>query len=182
MAHIAPVPTPVDPCEAAIGGFKEVQPTWFPASQVRAFTFNDPAVIWLERFGKIHAFEADSSQYDFFDFILRKSSEFEAEWRRQTAGDVPRVCGEAYEVRSPETVRKTFQLMKAGTSVISQPGLWWAPERLHGVPDLIVHTSWLRQRFPTLISDADSRIPAPHLGMSEGHYVIIDTKFTSKIE
>ncbi len=130
----------------------------------------------------IHGFEPDTSEYDFFNFIVRKSAEFEMEWSRQAGAGVPRVCGEAFEVRSPETVRKTFDLMKAGTAIISQPGLWWAPERIHGVPDLIVHSRWLRQQFPALISDADSRIPAPNLGGAEGHYVVLDVKFTTRLD
>ena len=182
MAHIAAIPAFGDPCETAISGNKEVQGTWFPASQVRAFTFNDPAIIWLERFGMIHGFEPDSSEYDFFNFIVRKSAEFEMEWSRQAGGAVPRVCGESFEVRSPSTVRRTFDLMKASTAIISQPGLWWAPERIYGVPDLVVHSRWLRAKFPSLISEADSRIPAPHLGGGEGHYIVLDIKFTTRLD
>jgi len=28
-----------------------------------------------------------------------------------------------------------------------KPCFWWASERIYGVPDLVVHTSWLADKF-----------------------------------
>ena len=74
--------------------------------------------------------------------------------------------------------------MEKGIPVISQAALWWAPDRVYGVPDFLAHTSWLREKFPNLMSQQDAEVTAPNLNGSEkpGHYVVFETKFTTKLE
>ena len=49
--------------------------------------------------------------------------------------------------------------MRQGVPCISQPALWWAPERIYGAPDLLVLSSWLRERFPGLLGESSGARP-----------------------
>jgi uncharacterized protein len=168
----------------AMGGHTQVPPDWMPAAQVRPFIFEDPAVVWLEYHGAQHGFQPDTSAYEFADFIGEKARQFEEKWVHEMASEAVHVCAEPREVRLARTVEKTFELMQQGRHVIAQPALWWAPERIYGVPDLLIHTSWLRERFPGLIGEAESQVPATGLGEGgrNGHYVVFDCKFTTKLD
>jgi len=55
---------------------------------------------------------------------------------------------------------------------------------IYGVPDLIVHTSWLADRFPQLVPAFENESPAPHVtgGDRPGHYVVFDIKFTTGLD
>lgn len=154
----------------ALGGHQQPPPDWMPASEVRAL-FEDPAIIWLEYYGHQHDFQRDSSPYDFLDFIGRKGHQFEEKWIQEIAPGAIQVCHHADEVRSSAKVKETFELIQKGVPVITQPALWWAPERIYGAPDLIVHTSWIQERLPELA-----------VGDQPNHYVAIDHKFTTKLD
>lgn len=168
------------PLEIAIGDHQRVPPDWMPAAQVRQFIFKDPGAVWLQYHGEQYGFQPDTSPYEFLDFIAEKSHQFEQKWIQEMAPDAVRVCSEPQEVRFAQKVQETFELMQQGTPVIAQPALWWAPERIYGVPDLLLHTSWLREEFPALLTEAESQAPAT--GDDPDHYVVLDLKFTTKLD
>jgi uncharacterized protein len=169
--------------DTALAGHATVPDDWMPATQVRAFVFEDPGLVWLEHYGAAHGFQPESSPYGFLDFITQKSREFQNKWIEQFAPVAIPVCAKAYEVRSAAKVRRTFELMQSGVPVISQPALWWAPERIYGTPDLLVHTSWIAQNFPDLLPQNELRAVARNLSqvVQPGHYVVFDIKFTTKL-
>lgn len=172
------------PFKTATAGHQQVPLDWMPATQVRPFVFEDPVVIWLKHHGEKHGFQPETSPYEFLDFIGEKGRQFEKKWTEEMAPDTVRVCDEAFQARSVEKMRETWELMLSGTAVIAQPALWWAPERVYGVPDLLVHTSWLRDNFPDLLSEVEGQAVAPNLrdaGML-GHYIVFDIKFTTKLD
>jgi hypothetical protein len=170
--------------EIALGGRQQVPPDWMPASQVRPFIFDDPAVVWLQFHGDKYGFEPDTSPYEFLDFIAEKSRQFEQKWIQEMAPEAVQVCRTAQDVHSAAKVRETFEWMQQRTPVIAQPALWWAPERIYGVPDLLVHTSWLRENFAHLWTEEGSQGVAQHprSGDHLGHYVVIELKFTTKLD
>lgn len=170
--------------ENAVSEHKQVPEDWMSATQVSPFIFDDPGLVWLQYYGEKHGFQPDSSPYEFLDFISEKARQFEHKWRLEMAPQAEAVCTSAAEVRSADKVRQTFDLMQQGALVIAQPALWWGPERIYGVPDLLVHTSWFKDRFPTLLEGIDSNAPAAHLGHrgNQGHYVVMDLKFTTKLD
>ncbi len=53
----------------ATAGHSEIEKDWMPATAVRPLIMGDPAVLWLQRFGKKNGFEPDESPYDFLGFI-----------------------------------------------------------------------------------------------------------------
>jgi len=57
------------------------------------------------------------------------------------------VCAQDYEVRSIGKVIETIGHLHAGVPAIAKPALWCGQERIYGVPDLVVHTSWLEEKF-----------------------------------
>lgn len=155
-----------------------------PASQVGPFIFSDPILVWLDLHGKANGFVQDSGPYQFHDFIAEKANEFERKWTAEMASEAVRVCEYSWEVRHYEKVKETWELMQAHTPVISQGALWWAPEQVHGVPDLIVHTKWLLENFPECIPTEAASETAPNLGWQDGdgHYQIVDIKFTTNLD
>lgn len=170
--------------EIAIGRHPQVPADWMPTSQVSPFIFEDPALIWLEVHGAEYGFQPDSSPHEFGDFIAEKAHQFEEKWLVEMAPGAVRVCAEPQEGRDARKVEQTFELMRLGVPVIAQPALWGATERIYGVPDLLVHTIWLRERFPMAMDEAESQGPAPYLGEGgqHGHYVVFDLKFTTKLD
>jgi len=170
--------------EPATGGYPQVPENWMPASQVGPFIGEDPAVVWLEYHGAVHGFEPDTSPYEFGDFIAEKAQQFENKWLSEMAPEAVRVCAEPREGLDARRVQQTCELMEQDVPVIAQPALWWAPERIYGVPDLLVHTSWLRERFPAVMDEVDSQGDSPILGEGgqQGHYVVFDLKFTTKLD
>jgi hypothetical protein len=170
--------------EIALGNHQGVPPDWMPASQVGPFIIEDPVLVWLEYHGAEHGFQPDTSPYEFGDFIAEKGRQFEETWLQKMAPGAVQVCHTAGEARSAGKVQETFELMGQGAPLIAQPALWWAPERIYGAPDLLVHSAWLRQKFPDLLDEAESRVAASYLGDSgqPGHYVVFDLKFTTKLD
>lgn len=139
------------------------------ATAVRSLILQDPAQIWLEHHGREYGFEPSQNPYDLLDYLAEQSARLEQKWIGEVAPGAIRVCQHGWEVRSFDQVRRTFQLMLAGVPVIAQPALWWAPERIYGIPDFLVHSTWLQQAFPGL-QEIDPTIP---------HYLVLDLKFTS---
>ena len=149
-----------------------------PVSQVRPLVLEDPALIWLEYHGAQHGFQPDESPYSFLDFIAAKSRQFAEKWLQEMAPQAVWVCQEAYETKQAEKVRQTFELIRQGAPVIVQPALWWAPERIYGAPDLIVHFACLREKFPGLWEAPHGAVGAPH----PGHYLVFELKFSTKLD
>jgi hypothetical protein len=138
--------------------YNQVQTDWFPANRVKLLLEEDLALI--------------------------KSREFEKAWCEHHCPSVVRVCSEADEVRSAKKLRETFALMIRGVPAIGQAALWWAPEHIYGTADLLVHSVWLNQRFPGLMTPAEAAKPAPKLGNAgtKGHYVVVDLEFKTELE
>ena len=153
----------------ALGGFAQVPENWMSATAVHPLFYDDPGQIWLRFHGGSHGLLPSPSAYHFIDFIGERGRQLETAWVQAMLPEAPRVCQDAREVRSAGKVEETWDLISQGVSGVVQPALWWAPEQLYGVPDLIVHSEWLSEHFPDLLPDAG---PA--------HYVVIDFKFTSQ--
>jgi hypothetical protein len=75
--------------------------------------------------------------------------------------------------------RQTLILMDANTPIIVQPALWWEPEKVYGVPDLLVHTSWLEKKFPSLMDDLKNKL---NPGEEPDGYVIFEIRLGSEKE
>lgn len=164
--------------------YNRVQTDWFPANRLKWLLEEDPAPIWLEQFGHLPSFKPDKSEYRLRDSVFIKSREFEKAWCEHNCPSVVRVCSDADEVRSAKKLRETFALMTRGVPVIGQAALWWAPERIYGTADLLVHSVWLNERFPGLMTPAEAAKPAPNLGDAgtKAHYVVVDLEFKSELE
>ena len=163
----------------ALGGQVQVPADWMPASQVRPFVVEDPVLVWLEYHGAQHGFQPDTLPYSFGDYLAEKGRQFERAWIQEVAPATPRVCTGAGDVLDARKVQETYALMQQGAPLIAQPALWWAPERVYGVPDLLVHTAWIREHLPNLLGEAEARAGRER---PEGHYVVFDHKFTTGLD
>lgn len=158
----------------ATGNHEHVQDDWMPVTAIRSIVFEDPAVIWLNYHGKSHKFAPDKeTPYDFLKFIRTKGREFEEKWAKEILGEAIKVCQAPYDVRVVEHLEKTIHLIHEKVPVIVQPALWWKPERIYGVPDIIIHSAWLKEKFPDWLTDAECD--------TESYYVF-DLKFTTAID
>lgn len=161
-----------DVLRRAASGLKQVPEDWMPATGTRALVFEDPILVWLGFHGEASGFQRDTSPYDFTQFIFEKGRLFEKKWISEMAPEAVRVCEEAWEGRQVRAVRRTLELIDEEAPVIAAPALWWAPERVYGVPDLIALGAWVRERFPSV-----------ELGPgTDTHYVVLDVKFTTKLD
>ncbi len=159
--------------KTATAGYSKIPNDWMPATGVRAFVFEDPVLVWLEHHGDKYNFVKDpSTPYDFTTFIFEKGQEFERKWIKEMANEAVRVCNYAFEVKSVEKFQHTLDLMNRSVPLIAAPALWWAPEKVYGVADLLVHTNWLRKHLPQ-IKMADHQ---------PDHYVVFDMKFTTRLD
>ena len=142
----------------AATAYSQVQADWLPAHRVKLLPAEDLALI--------------------------KNREFEKTWCEHHCPSVVRVCFEADEVRSAKKLRETFALMTRGVPVIARAALWWAPEQIYGTADLLVHSLWLNDRFPGLMTLAEAAKPAPNLGDAGtiGHYIVVDLEFKAGLE
>lgn len=158
--------------EIATSGLSKIPNDWMRATGVRSLIFEDPVLLWLEYHGPQHGFTKDTSPYEFTEFIFGKGRQFERKWIMEMAGEAVRVCMEPFEVRSVEKFRETLDLMDRSVPLIAGPALWWAPERVYGVPDLLVHSTWLRKHFPQVAT----------VSGDPEHYVVFDMKFTTELD
>lgn len=165
------------PFTIATGHHRHAPPHWMPATGVEPLALEDPALVWLRYHGAKYGFQPDASPYEFLDFIREKAQQFEDTWIKRTAPNAICVCAKPHEVRFVGKVRETFELMRRAVPVLVQPALWWAPERIYGVPDVLVHTSWLEDHLPHLATSATDLDG----GGKPGHYVVFDMKFTSNL-
>ena len=155
----------------ATNGLDQVPDSWMSATAIHPLFYDDPGQIWLRYHGADYGLTPSLSADHFIDFIGEKGRQFENKWVQEMLPDVPRVCQDAREVRSASKVAETWNLITRGVPAVVQPALWWAPEQLYGVPDLIVHSEWLTKRFPGLLPDT-----------TPAHYLVVDFKFTSGLE
>lgn len=158
--------------EQATSGLPRVPEDWMPATGTRALVFEDPILVWLAIHGEAQGFQKDTSPYEFSEFIFEKGRQFEQKWISEMAPEAVRVCSHAYEVCDVSKFRQTLDLIERVTPVIAAPALWWAPERVFGVPDLLVHSAWLRKSLPGIYSQ----------WQSGEQYVVLDIKFTTKLD
>lgn len=157
--------------DQATHGNVEVCDDWMRATGIRPLVFEDPVLVWLEYHGAQHGFTPDTSPYEFTEFIFQKGRQFEEMWVQKVCPYAVRVCSEAFDVRAQEKLHQTRELIQQRVPVISQPALWWAPERIYGVPDVIALTSWVREKFPELVVENEP-----------DHYLVLDIKFTTNLD
>jgi uncharacterized protein len=163
-------------------GKEEIQADWMPATGIRALVHDDPSLIWLDQFGEANGFRSEKSSYDFLAFIGGKGRQFEEKWISELASTAVLVCAQDYEVRSIGKVIETIGHLRAGVPAIAKPALWWGQERIYGVPDLVVHTSWLEEKFPKCMTSFEENTVAVNLFTKPGHYVAFDIKFTTGLD
>lgn len=169
--------------EKASGSFNQTQHLWMPASQTRPFFLKDPCLWWLDLWGKKFGFKKEEmSEYDFLKFIFDKGHKFEEKWKQEVAPRSPQVCNYPWDVKNRSFLEQTFQLMNDREPIIFQPALWWAPEKIHGVPDVLILSTEVEKIFPGLLLDDYKQQSAPNLKFDgPGYYLPFDLKFTSKL-
>ena len=163
--------------ERASAGLTEVAQDWMPASYIRPFMVNDPGQIWLDKFGWKHGFfPAPATPYDYLNYQFSLDHAFREKWRARYASDIAQVCQEAYQVRYKFSLEHTLCLMAdVKNQVIYQPALWWAPDCIYGMPNFLVRTSWLKNRFKDAYKALETVLGE---GAVPDQYVILETRFS----
>jgi uncharacterized protein len=137
-------------------------------------------VLWLDWYGDKYGFTSSESPYSFNDFLVHKGKELEAAWLNVYTKNSIRVCQHDGDARSVKNLKITLEMMESGAPVILHPALWWAPETIYGVPDLIVLSTWLEQTFPSVLPAAE--VNTGSSGKRNGHYIALDIKIKTEID
>lgn len=139
----------------------------------------DPGVLWLEEFGENHGFYPDFDEYSFGSFVAEKGRQFQEAWIRRMVPEAPVVCEPTARGQYATALRETAEHLRNKETAIVEPALWWAPDAVYGVPDLVIRRSLLRE----LVQDeADPGVlDALTDDGGEPSYVVVDFKFTSDL-
>lgn len=174
----------------ATGGHELPPPEWLSAAHLRPLVLDNPGELWLDFFGLENGFHPDDPPYGLLEFIEAKTRQFREKWIAELAPEAVEVCAEPAEASHPARVAETLKWMQRKIPVISHPALWWAPESIYGVPDLIVRTSWLAdsflKRLPDIAAPGDqdeqfqqNLLDMEHLANAGDQYVILNIRFTN---
>lgn len=147
---------------------------WISATHVKNFIMNDHLVDWLKRHKKQTSFGNNL----FGSFIMNKGIEFEKTVVKHI-NDVKTNVVTVSERITPESLKKTIELMKSGTPVIHSAPVRNRFNRTQGVIDLLVRSDYLHLIIDDCpLTEEEISIPAPKLGTNY-HYVVIDVKYST---
>ncbi len=158
---------------------------WIAATDLRNFALMDPLLDWLNLCGVTVGFQPDTAIKAFDErtshalFLMRQSQRFEEAVIKhlEKSVRVRRITRRPDEARILEQAMATLQAMIDGAEVIHRGVLWDAEHQAYGVPDLLVRSDMLPKLIRTLPSNYQPKIPAPGIGATDHHYVIVDIKF-----
>lgn len=166
---------------------------WVAISATRNWMSEDPLLDWLDVYGKDHGFTKDSEEPDFIEeadfteFIKRKGVQFEArviellDAKIQKAGFDPIVVlsRESHGPRTSAGYAETLRLMRLATPAIAQAVLWDPERGTYGACDLLVRSDILHHFCEDVVTYTEAAFPAPRIGLSDRHYVVVEIKFRS---
>lgn len=118
---------------------------------------------------------------DFLSYILQKGNEFEkaimTHLNEKYPGDVVTVA-DSHEVRDPEKVKRTLELMQLGTPIIYQAVLHNHETKTYGMPDLLIRSDWLNNLIiEDPVPEDEVNITAENL--QKYHYRVVDIKWST---
>ncbi len=156
---------------------------WVSAGKTRNWCIDDPLLDWLDLYGDDRGFERDPDgdpRTDFRAFLFRQGNAFEAAVvsHLERTEPVRRLTGGLPWLHSFDACIQTFEAMKRGDATIHQGLVRNPATRTYGCPDLLVRSDVLHRLFPDAISEVDSQIGAPGLGLARCHYRVVDIKYT----
>jgi len=156
---------------------------WVAATHTRNYMIKDPLVDWLKLGNRrgTRTTPSYNKATGFTKFIMNKGIEFESQlikYINTTKIPVVTVWDGNSQPITPETCKKTKDLMMAGTPLIHSAPVK-TKDNTGGVIDLLVRSDYLDQLVEECpITQIESTIPAPNLG-GEYHYLVIDVKFST---
>lgn len=166
---------------------------WISATKLKNYMLNDSLVDWLEehQYKKSssptffnHLEKSKESDFNFGKFIMEKGIDFEnslIEYFNKTGIHVITVSN----VITDESVKKTIDLMKAGTFIIHSAPVRNPYNNTHGIVDLLVRSDYLYkiiEEYP--LTDDETKIPSTWVNEGKNiikpyHYIVIDIKFST---
>lgn len=149
---------------------------WVSPTKIKNYLMKDPLVDWLKSTQKKTNNNLNKS--DFTDFIIKKGIEFEDKLVKYIHEQKIPVVTVSDKI-TPQSCRKTAELMKEGTPIIHSAPLRDGKMHIRGVADLLVRSDHLQK----LVND--NPLPnhlkthkAPNLP-GNYHYVAVDIKFST---
>lgn len=159
----------------ATAGHATAPAAWLTPSRLMPLVDKNPAAVGLALHGAAWGLARDERS-PFTELIMHLGRAFEEAWRTHEAPDAPVVCASHRDARTCDALERTIALMARGEPVIASPALWWAPEGIYGIPDLLIRSDQLGRLFPEL---DPGEVVAPGL---LPHYVVADLKFASNLD
>ena len=160
---------------------------WVSASSTRNFMLRNTLVDWLDLYGADAGFVRDDgidgydSSIDFAPFIMGQGNAFEAAIVNHLRTREPiLVIGSGHQdVQDLRKAEETFDALQAGEPILYQAVLRDPESKTYGAPDFLVRSDILHELFPGTFTEEEAALPAPDLGDSPWHYVVVDAKFTT---
>ena len=158
--------------------FTRRQKYWVSASRLRNYMIRDPLVDWLELYARDSSVHNRVSEGGFIEFIKNRGIEFESRLVKYLHDTkIPIVSVSEYITDA--SVKRTIDLMKAGTPVIHSAPLKHRSLRTKGIADLLVRSDYLDKIVEEdPLKEEERKIAAPNLN-GNYHYVVIDIKFST---
>jgi len=151
---------------------------WLSPSRLRNFMIRDTLADWLELYTRNAGIHNRVHEGGFIEFIQNKGVEFEQGIIDHINDHrIPIVSVSEYITST--SVKRTIDLMKAGTPVIHSAPLKNHGHRTMGVVDLLVRSDYLSRIVEECpLTEDEQKIAAPKLN-GNYHYVVIDVKFST---
>ena len=159
---------------------------YISASTTRNYLIKDPCLDWFACHGsgnpQVSKFEQKTVE-NFTDFIMTKGCQFEVEVVKLLVAkfghEFLHMGGTRDNALDPAMHEKTLVAMKAGVPILYSAVLQHEPSRTFGIPDLIVRSDYVERLVESNLLVWHPETPAPTLGATTHHYVIVDIKYTT---
>jgi hypothetical protein len=151
---------------------------YIPATCTRNYMLNDSLVDWLNVHTTRESTSSSRNGQGFVSFIMERGIEFEDKIIDYINNHRLPVVTVSNRI-TDESVKKTIDLMKAGTPVIHSAPVRNPNNHTHGIIDLLIRSDFIELLVDdNLLTNEEKMIPAPKLN-HEFHYVVIDVKFST---
>ena len=158
---------------------------WVSATRTRNHVLGNPLLDWLDAHGESKGFTRDQicGFTDHLGHVMKAGNKFEDAAIAHLCSTVDEVVDIRSEHPSDRPSQDidcavaTWRAMQQGAAIICQ-GVLRDPENCtYGMPDLLVRSDVLKTLFFDSLSESESNISAPDLGIGDRHYVVVDIKF-----
>lgn len=189
--EIKPITEPTRPFKDIIDVLNEEPNNFISATKTKNYIMNDGLVDWLSCDKNRKNTNIKQTDDNFTSFIMNQGNLFEDKVIDRLiykfgSDIVKKVDTNVTNYFTEEKIKKTYDLIQAGTPIIYSGVLYHPDKKIFGIPDIIIRSDWVYNlcNFQYYDKNEDT-YSAPKLRDTRGskipdyHYTIIDIKYTT---